>query len=88
MGELRFLQVDVFTETVFGGNPLAVVLGADGPDGGVMQKIAREMNCSETTFLLKPTRGDCAARVRIFTPAREVPFAGHPTIGTAVLLLV
>ena len=86
VGEFRFLQVDVFTETVFGGNPLAVVLGADGLDGGVMQKIAREMNCSETTFLLKPTRGDCAARVRIFTPAREVPFAGHPTIGTSWVL--
>jgi trans-2,3-dihydro-3-hydroxyanthranilate isomerase len=86
VGEFRFLQVDVFTETVFGGNPLAVVLGADGLDGGVMQKIAREMNCSETTFVLEPTRGDCAARVRIFTPAREVPFAGHPTIGTSWVL--
>jgi trans-2,3-dihydro-3-hydroxyanthranilate isomerase len=51
-----------------------------------MQAIAREMNCSETTFLLPPTRPDCAARVRIFTPAREVPFAGHPTIGTAWVL--
>jgi trans-2,3-dihydro-3-hydroxyanthranilate isomerase len=51
-----------------------------------MQAIAREMNCSETTFLLPPTRPDCAARVRIFTPAREIPFAGHPTIGTAWVL--
>ena len=83
MGELRFVQVDVFTDTVFGGNPLAVVFGADGLDAAVMQKIAREMNCSETTFLLRPTRSDCAGRVRIFTPAREVPFAGHPTIGTS-----
>src|SRR6185295_15220479 len=84
--DLRFVQVDVFTETVFGGNPLAVVFGAGGVDEGVMQAVAREMNCSETTFLLPPTRPDCAARVRIFTPAREVPFAGHPTIGTAWVL--
>jgi trans-2,3-dihydro-3-hydroxyanthranilate isomerase len=80
------VQVDVFTDTVFAGNPLAVVFGADGLDGAVMQKIAREMNCSETTFLLTPTRRDCPARVRIFTPAREIPFAGHPTIGTAWVL--
>ena len=86
MGEFRFVQVDVFTDAVFGGNPLAVVFGADGLDAGVMQKVAREMNCSETTFLLTPTRADCAGRVRIFTPAREIPFAGHPTIGTAWVL--
>ena len=86
MGELRFVQVDVFTERVFGGNPLAVVFGAEGLEGEVMQAVAREMNCSETTFLLPPTRSDCAARVRIFTPAREIPFAGHPTIGTAWVL--
>ncbi len=85
-GELRFVQVDVFTDRVFGGNPLAVVFEAAGLSDGVMQAIAREMNCSETTFLLPPTRPDCAARVRIFTPAREVPFAGHPTIGTAWVL--
>jgi trans-2,3-dihydro-3-hydroxyanthranilate isomerase len=86
VGALRFVQVDVFTERVFGGNPLAVVFGAEGLDEGVMQAIAREMNCSETTFVLAPTRPECAARVRIFTPAREVPFAGHPTIGTAWVL--
>ena len=86
MDLLRFVQVDVFTERMFGGNPLAVVFGAEGLDEGVMQAIAREMNCSETTFLLAPTRPECAARVRIFTPAREVPFAGHPTIGTAWVL--
>jgi trans-2,3-dihydro-3-hydroxyanthranilate isomerase len=85
-GELRFVQVDVFTDRAFGGNPLAVVFEAAGLSDGVMQAIAREMNCSETTFLLPPTRPDCAARVRIFTPAREVPFAGHPTIGTAWVL--
>lgn len=84
--EYRFVQVDVFTERVFGGNPLAVVLDAKGLGDGEMQAIAREMNCSETTFLLPPTRPDCAARVRIFTPAREVPFAGHPTIGTSWVL--
>ena len=80
------MQVDVFTERVFGGNPLAVVFDAKGLGDGEMQAIAREMNCSETTFLLPPTRPDCAARVRIFTPAREVPFAGHPTIGTSWVL--
>jgi trans-2,3-dihydro-3-hydroxyanthranilate isomerase len=80
------LQVDVFTERVFGGNPLAVVFEAEGLADSEMQGIAREMNCSETTFLLAPTRRDCAARVRIFTPAREIPFAGHPTIGTAWVL--
>jgi trans-2,3-dihydro-3-hydroxyanthranilate isomerase len=84
--EYRFVQVDVFTERVFGGNPLAVVFDAKGLGDGEMQAIAREMNCSETTFLLPSTRPDCAARVRIFTPAREVPFAGHPTIGTSWVL--
>jgi trans-2,3-dihydro-3-hydroxyanthranilate isomerase len=84
--EFRFAQVDVFTDRVFGGNPLAVVFEAAGLSDVEMQAIAREMNCSETTFLLPPTRPDCAARVRIFTPTRELPFAGHPTIGTAWVL--
>ena len=84
--EHRFAQVDVFTDRVFGGNPLAVVFDADGLGDAEMQAIAREMNLSETTFLLPPTRPECAARVRIFTPAREVPFAGHPTIGTSWVL--
>ncbi|MEX2221434.1 MAG: PhzF family phenazine biosynthesis protein [Candidatus Rokuibacteriota bacterium] len=84
--EFRFVQVDVFTERVFGGNPLAVVFEAASLSDVEMQAIAREMNCSETTFLLPPTRPDCAARVRIFTPAREVRFAGHPTIGTSWVL--
>ena len=84
--EYRFVQVDVFTERVFGGNPLAVVFDAAGLADAEMQSVAREMNCSETTFLLPPTRPDCAAKVRIFTPAREVPFAGHPTIGTSWVL--
>jgi trans-2,3-dihydro-3-hydroxyanthranilate isomerase len=84
--EHRVVQVDVFTERAFGGNPLAVVLDAADLGDALMQAIAREMNLSETTFLLPPTRPDCAARVRIWTPAREVPFAGHPTIGTSWVL--
>jgi trans-2,3-dihydro-3-hydroxyanthranilate isomerase len=63
------VQVDVFTDRVFGGNPLAVVFEAAGLSDVKMQAIAREMNCSETTFLLPPTRPDCAARVRIFKRA-------------------
>ena len=84
----RFVQVDVFTDRVFGGNPLAVLLDARGLDDAVMQKIAREMNLSETVFLFPPSRPDCAAALRIFTPAREIPFAGHPTIGTTWVLAV
>lgn len=84
--EFAFVQVDVFTDRIFGGNPLAVFLDGRGLVDGEMQAIAREMNLSETTFVLPPTRPDCAVRVRIFTPAREVPFAGHPTIGTAWVL--
>jgi trans-2,3-dihydro-3-hydroxyanthranilate isomerase len=82
----RFVQVDVFTDRVFGGNPLAVFLDARGLDDALMQQIAREMNLSETVFLFPPSRPDCAAALRIFTPAREVPFAGHPTVGTAWVL--
>jgi len=82
----RFVQVDVFTDRVFGGNPLAVFLDGRGLTDGEMQAIAREMNLSETTFVLPATRADCAARVRIFTPASELPFAGHPTVGTAWVL--
>jgi trans-2,3-dihydro-3-hydroxyanthranilate isomerase len=82
----RFVHVDVFTERAFGGNQLAVVFGADGLPTATMQAVAREMNLAETTFLLPSRRADCVARVRIFTPAREMPFAGHPTIGTAWVL--
>jgi trans-2,3-dihydro-3-hydroxyanthranilate isomerase len=81
-----FVQVDVFTDRVFGGNPLAVLLDGRGLSDGEMQAIARETNLSETTFVLPPTRADCAARVRIFTPSRELAFAGHPTLGTAWVL--
>lgn len=76
----------MFTDRVFGGNPLAVLLDARGLDDAIMQKIAREMNLSETVFLLPPSRPDCAASLRIFTPEREIPFAGHPTIGTTWVL--
>jgi len=82
----RFVQVDVFSERAFAGNQLAVVFDAEDLSAGAMQEIAREMNLAETTFLLPSRRPKCAARVRIFTPAREMPFAGHPTIGTAWVL--
>jgi len=82
----RFVQVDVFTDRVFGGNPLAVFFDGRGLEDALMQQIAREMNLSETVFLFPPTRPDCATALRIFTPAREVPFAGHPTVGTAWVL--
>lgn len=78
--------VDVFTERPFAGNQLAVVLAADGISGEMMQSVAREMNFSETTFVLHATEPDHAAKVRIFTPAIELPFAGHPTVGTAWVL--
>jgi trans-2,3-dihydro-3-hydroxyanthranilate isomerase len=84
--EYRILQVDVFTDRVLAGNQLGVVLDARGLSDDEMQLIAREMNVAETTFVLPPTRPGCVARVRIFTPGREMPFAGHPTIGTAWVL--
>jgi trans-2,3-dihydro-3-hydroxyanthranilate isomerase len=83
---LPFHTLDVFTEKRFGGNPLAVVLDADALDTGRMQSIAREFNLSETVFVLKPHNPAHSARVRIFTPASEIPFAGHPTVGAAALL--
>ena len=82
----RFVQVDVFSERAFAGNQLAVVFDGDDLSTTEMQDIAREMNLAETTFVLPSRRADCAMRVRIFTPAREMPFAGHPTIGTAWVL--
>jgi trans-2,3-dihydro-3-hydroxyanthranilate isomerase len=86
MAALDFHVLDVFTTERFGGNPLAVVLEADALDAQRMQTIAREFNLSETAFVLKPKHAAHTARVRIFTPAAELPFAGHPTIGTACLL--
>jgi trans-2,3-dihydro-3-hydroxyanthranilate isomerase len=82
----RYLTVDVFTDRVFGGNPLAVILDAEGLTSSQMQAIAREFNYSETTFVLPPREVCHTAQVRIFTPRTEVPFAGHPNIGTAVVL--
>jgi trans-2,3-dihydro-3-hydroxyanthranilate isomerase len=86
MAVLDYHVLDVFTTERFGGNPLAVVLDADGLAGQAMQTIAREFNLSETVFVLKPKHAAHTARVRIFTPAAEMPFAGHPTVGTACLL--
>jgi trans-2,3-dihydro-3-hydroxyanthranilate isomerase len=83
---LKFHTLDVFTDRRFGGNPLAVVLGGDGLSGDEMQRIAREFNLSETVFVLASERPAHTAKMRIFTPKSEVPFAGHPTIGTAALL--
>jgi len=83
----RLRWVDVFTERAFAGNPLAVVLHADGLSSTQMQAIARETNLSETTFVLTPETRGHAAKVRIFTPYAELPFAGHPTIGTGWVLL-
>jgi trans-2,3-dihydro-3-hydroxyanthranilate isomerase len=81
-----FIQVDVFTDRVFGGNPLAVFPDGGGLSDEEMQAIAREMNLSETTFVLPATRPGCDVKVRIFTPTVELPFAGHPTVGTTYVL--
>jgi len=83
---LAFNTMDVFTDRRFGGNPLGVVHDAEGLTDAQMQNIAREFNLSETVFLLPPVNPAHSARVRIFTPAKELPFAGHPTVGTAALL--
>ena len=82
----RYVTLDVFTTRPFGGNPLAVVLDAQGLDDAAMQQIAREFNVSETVFVLPPKNPANKARIRIFTVAHEMPFAGHPTVGAAVLL--
>ncbi|HJU20485.1 MAG TPA: PhzF family phenazine biosynthesis protein [Stellaceae bacterium] len=83
---LEFVTVDVFTDRRFGGNPLAVVLNGDGLATAEMQAIAGEFNLSETTFVLPPKDPEHAAEVRIFTPKAELPFAGHPNVGTAFAL--
>jgi trans-2,3-dihydro-3-hydroxyanthranilate isomerase len=82
MPSLRFTIVDVFTTTALEGNPLAVFTGGDGLDDATMQALARETNLSETTFLQRASAGG-TARCRIFTPRSELPFAGHPILGTA-----
>jgi len=82
----RIHTVDVFAEKSLAGNQLAVVLDAGDIEGEAMQRIAKEMNIAETTFVLPPQDPAHAARIRIFTPASELPFAGHPTVGTAWVL--
>jgi trans-2,3-dihydro-3-hydroxyanthranilate isomerase len=84
--DIRYLTADVFTDHVFGGNPLAVFPDASHIPPALMPAIAREFNYSETTFVLPPADPKHAARVRIFTPGGELPFAGHPTVGTAHVL--
>jgi trans-2,3-dihydro-3-hydroxyanthranilate isomerase len=84
MPALDYLTLDVFTTRPFGGNQVAVVPDARGLDSAAMQRITTEFNYSETTFVMPPPDGsDCAAKVRIFTPTNEIPFAGHPNVGTA-----
>ena len=81
-----FYQVDVFSNKLFGGNPLAVFLKCENFKEDQLQKVAREMNLSETTFVFPPSHPDANFDVRIFTPEKEIPFAGHPTLGTAFVL--
>ncbi|MCW2811311.1 MAG: PhzC/PhzF phenazine biosynthesis family protein [Friedmanniella sp.] len=87
MASYSFAQVDVFGSGRLTGNPLAVVVDADALDAGEMQAFARWTGLSETTFLLRPTDPAADYRVRIFTPSRELPFAGHPTLGSAAVWL-
>ncbi len=82
----RYAIYDVFTDTRLAGNPLAVVFDADGLDDGTMQRIAGEFNLSETVFVGRPDNPAHTARLRIFTPGRELPFAGHPTVGAAIAI--
>jgi PhzF family phenazine biosynthesis protein len=82
MKQRAFKQVDVFTPTPYFGNPLAVVMDGSGLDDAAMQRFAKWTNLSETTFLLPPTDASADYSVRIFTPGGELPFAGHPTLGS------
>ncbi len=84
--QLQFQTVDVFTSDRFAGNPLAVVLNAEGLSTQQMQAIAAEFNLAETTFIHPPKDAAHTAEVRIFTPRSEMPFAGHPNVGTAFVL--
>jgi trans-2,3-dihydro-3-hydroxyanthranilate isomerase len=86
MNRRRFRILDVFTDVAYGGNPLAILPEAEGLTDTQMQRIAREFNLSETAFVRPPRNRGETHRLRIFTPARELPFAGHPTIGTALAL--
>src|SRR5262249_56278800 len=87
MRKFSFQQVDVFTDKPLKGNPLAVVVAADGLADATMAALAHWTNLSETTFLLKPTTAEADYRVRILTPERELPFAGHPTLGSCQVWL-
>lgn len=82
----EFFYTDVFTETAFQGNPLAVFPNADGMEDDLMQHLAREIGFSETVFILPAADPECLFRLRIFTPTKELPFAGHPTLGAAFVL--
>ena len=84
--DTTFYQVDVFSNELFGGNPLAVFLKGENFKEDQLQQVAREMNLSETTFVFPPSHPDANFDVRIFTPGKEIPFAGHPTLGTAFVL--
>ncbi|MBB3457880.1 trans-2,3-dihydro-3-hydroxyanthranilate isomerase [Rhizobium sp. BK313] len=86
MSTVAYITTDVFTTERFAGNPLAVIPDARGLSDAAMQKIATEFNYSEVTFVLPPENPDNTARVRIFTPTTEIPFAGHPNVGTAFVL--
>ncbi|HKL50890.1 MAG TPA: PhzF family phenazine biosynthesis protein [Wenzhouxiangellaceae bacterium] len=83
---LRYETWDVFTDRRYAGNPLAVIFGADVLSGEAMLRITREFNYSESVFLLTPGTAECVARIRIFTPGGELPFAGHPTVGAAAAI--
>ena len=85
--DTTFYQVDVFSNELFGGNPLAVFLKGENFTKDQLQQVAREMNLSETTFVFPPSHPDANFDVRIFTPGKEIPFAGHPTLGTAFILM-
>jgi trans-2,3-dihydro-3-hydroxyanthranilate isomerase len=84
--QIKFILADIFTDTAFGGNPLAVIPDAADLTPEEMQKVARELNLSETAFVFKPADPKAQLRTRFFTPTREIPFAGHPTLGTVYVL--
>jgi len=84
--ETPFYQVDVFSDKLFGGNPLAVFMKGENFKEEQLQQVAREMNLSETTFISPPSNPNASFDVRIFTPTKEIPFAGHPTLGTAFVI--
>ena len=86
MRDIRYELCDVFTDRPLAGNALAVFTDADGLDAATMQALAREMNLSESSFVVSPATADAHAAIRIFTPTMELPFAGHPTLGTAFVL--